>query len=563
MANVTIYMPDIGDDKPVEVIELLIAIGDEVAEESGLITIESDKATMDVPAPSAGTVVELKVAIGDMVKVGDEIAVLKSAEADQASNPPASPEEGQADVSSEDSTEAPAETAEAAEVETPVVDDKTNSRSSSEKITIQMPDIGDEKPVEVIELLVTVGDEISVETGLITIESDKATMDVPTPSAGTIVELKVAIGDQVNAGDEIAVIQQTGATQPSSPSTLPATNVETTAAEQDKSGGSNSAINIDPPAPPPEPAAAPTQPPQTTPVGSGRVYSSPAVRYIAREWGVDLREVAGTGRKGRILKSDMQAYVRDRLAEKAGGGALPATPQVDHAKFGSTRSKPLSKIRKVSAGNLHASWVNVPHVTQHYRADITALEAARKGHNLLADSKLTPLAYLLKASAVLLKEMEDFNSSLSADGGSLILKDYVHIGFACDTPNGLVVPVIQNVDQKSLSELAIEAGELAAKARDGKLMPKQMQGGCFTISSLGHIGSNNNGPDYFSPIVNAPQVAILGVSRSKTEPQWNGQEFEPRLMLPLSLSYDHRVIDGVAAAKFANRLGEQLADWKK
>lgn len=562
MANSTITMPDTGDDKPVEVIEILVSVGDDVAEESSVITIESDKATMDVPAPSAGSIVELKVAIGDQIKVGDEIAVINVTEANsEASNPPASPGEGSVEaeepVSATDSEN---------EVSIGQSKEADVAQEAGEPIAITMPDLGDDNPVEVIEIIVAVGDEVAEESSVITIESDKATMDVPTPTAGTIVELKVAIGDKVKSGDEIAVMQPKSAVSESQASDSPSSSAASPAEQSQTEPQPAKQIET-------KASAAESKSPQ--PAGkqadkqadnqsSGNIYSSPSVRRIAREWGIDLKNVSGSGRKGRILKGDMQEYVRQRLSEPAGssGAGLPPLPQVDHSKFGPTRSKSLSKIRKLSASNLHASWVNIPHVTQHYRADISDLETARKGHNLLADTKLTPLAYLLKACAVILGEMEDFNSSLNSDGSSLTLKDYIHIGFACDTPNGLVVPVIEDVDKKSLSEIATEAGQLAAKARDGKLMPKQMQGGCFTISSLGHIGGNNNGPDYFSPIVNAPQVAILGVSRSKTEPQWNGQEFEPRLMLPLSLSYDHRVIDGVAAGKFVHRLGEILANWE-
>lgn len=558
MANFTITMPDIGDDKPVEVIEILVSAGDKIDEEAGVITIESDKATMDVPAPSAGTLVELKVAIGDQIKVGDEIAVIDQAAAD--GEPADSAEPAAQSTPPSDETAAPSSA-------DPVPDEQQTTAppasASTVDITVTMPDIGDDNPVEVIDILVSIGDDLAEESGVITIESDKATMDVPTPSAGSVKALKVSTGDKVKAGDEIAILTQASTKASPQNATEPSANAEIETESPQAAAPENNPPAAEQPPAAKEPPVAPSTGQSNLSDSSRRIYSSPAVRYIAREWGIDLHDVSGSGRNGRILKADMQAYVRSRLAEKPNGGSLPATPQVDHTKFGATRNKPLGKIRKLSATNLHASWVNIPHVTQHYRADITALESARKGHNLLAETKLTPLAYLLKASAILLREMEDFNSSLSNDGASLILKDYVHIGFACDTPNGLVVPVIQDVDKKSLSELATEAGQLAAKARDGKLMPKQMQGGCFTISSLGHIGKGNSGPDYFSPIVNAPQVAILGVSRSKTEPQWNGSEFEPRLMLPLSLSYDHRVIDGVAAAKFTQRLGELLADWQQ
>ncbi len=431
---------------------------------------------------------------------------------------------------------------------------------------IKIPDIGDFDAVEVIEVLVAQGDSVSQEQALIVLESDKATMEVPSPAAGTLSSLTVKVGDKVSQGDVIGEIEAAEAEETAGAADT-AEAADASKAEpasgtaEDKRAAEQAA-----PAPAkdqPAAAAAPPPPPPQAPAKDGGAlpHASPSVRRFARELGVDLGQVDGSGPKGRITRPDVQAFVKQRLSgasAPAGGAALPQMPAVDFSKFGETETQPLARIRKLSAANLHRNWLVVPHVTQFESADITELEDFRKRESSSGGVKLTLLPFVLKAVAIALKQFPEFNSSLAPDGQSLILKKYCHLGFAADTPQGLVVPVIRDVWNKSVSELAVEAGELAATARDGKLSPAQMQGGCFSISSLGGIGGS-----HFTPIVNAPEVAILGVSRARMEAVWDGSAFQPRLLLPLSLSYDHRVIDGAAAARFAVFVASLLSDVRR
>ncbi|TBU87999.1 dihydrolipoyllysine-residue acetyltransferase [Phytopseudomonas dryadis] len=533
-----VKVPDIGSSAKASVIEVAVKPGDTIEADQSLITLESDKASMEIPSPAAGVVESVSVKVGDEVGTGDLILVLKGAAGAQpkqaASAPAAAP------------TAAPAEAAAPAAAEEP-------AGESSEEVRI--PDIGDDA-AGVIEVLVKVGDSVETEQSLIVLESAKASMEIPAPKAGVIESIAIKVGDQAKTGDLILVLKVQGkaAAKPAAAAQAPAA-----APEQAK------AANVQGSAPA---KAAPQAAPAAAPGRSGsKVHAGPAVRQLAREFGVELSAVAGTGPKGRILKEDVQLYVKAELqkaksapaaAGATGGAGIPPIPSVDFSKFGEVEEVAMTRLMQVGATNLHRSWLNVPHVTQFDSADITELEAFRVAQKAVAEKagvKLTVLPLLLKASAYLLKELPDFNSSLAPSGKAIIRKKYVHIGFAVDTPDGLLVPVIKNVDQKSLLQLAAEAAALAEKARTKKLSADDMQGACFTISSLGHIGGTG-----FTPIVNAPEVAILGVSKATMQPVWDGKAFQPKLMLPLSLSYDHRVINGAAAARFTKRLGEVLAD---
>lgn len=547
--------PDVGGDE-VEIIEVLVSQGDEVAVEDSLITVETDKATMDIPAPISGVVAELKVKVGDKIKEGDLIALFEAAApAEEAA--PAAP------AASEEPAPAPAEAEAEPETAAPATDVAAAPAATvSETIEVTVPDIGTDGEVDVIEVLVSVGDEIEAEAGLITLETDKATMDVPSPAAGVVESVAVKVGDKVGQG-ALVITLTTQVTAPAAATApAPAASTETNTVSE------------------PAPVEAPRKPPVPDhPLDKkekvdGLAYASPAVRRLANEFGVDLLQVTGTGRKQRILKEDVQEYVKYELsrpkataaagvAQGAGGLQVIAQPKVDFSKFGEVEEVALTRIQKISGPNLHRNWVTIPHVTQFDEADITEMEAFRKQENELQAKKkdgvkITPLVFIMKAAAKALREFPVFNSSLSEDGEHLIMKKYVHIGIAVDTPNGLVVPVIRDVDTKGIYELSEELVEISTKARDGKLKATDMQGGCFSISSLGGIGGTA-----FTPIVNAPEVAILGVSRSEMKPQWNGSEFVPRLMLPLSLSYDHRVIDGALAARFSVYLSAVLSDIRK
>ena len=516
-----VHVPDIGGDE-VEVTEIMVKVGDTVTAEQSLITVEGDKASMEVPAPFAGTVKEIKIATGDKVSTGSLIMVFATAAAEAApvaAAPAAAP--------------APA--------------------AAAGYKDVHVPDIGGDE-VEVTEVMVKVGDKVTAEQSLITVEGDKASMEVPAPFAGTVKEIKIATGDKVSTGSLIMVFEVEGA----APAAAPAS------AKQEASA--------------PAPAAAPA-PVAATPAPAAKgefaeneayVHATPVIRRLAREFGVNLAKVKGTGRKGRILKEDVQVYVKEAVkraeSPAAASGGLPGMlpwPKVDFSKFGEVEEVELGRIQKISGANLSRNWVMIPHVTHFDKADITELEAFRKQQNAEAekrklDVKYTPVAFLMKAAAAALEQMPRFNSSLSEDAQRLTLKKYINIGVAVDTPNGLVVPVFKDVNKKGITELSRELMAVSKKARDGKLTAAEMQGGCFTISSLGGLGTT-----HFAPIVNAPEVAILGVSKSAMEPVWNGKEFIPRLMLPLSLSFDHRVIDGADGARFITIINNMLSDIRR
>jgi pyruvate dehydrogenase E2 component (dihydrolipoamide acetyltransferase) len=535
-----VVVPDIGDFKEVEVIEVLVKPGDAVSKEQSLITLESDKATMEIPSPEAGVVKELKVKMGDKVSQGTPILVLDS-------------KEGAA------KKEAPKPEPKAAPAAAPAAKPAPAAKSASSNVeTVPVPDIGDFKEVEVIEVLVKPGDAVTKEQSLVTLESDKATMEIPSPSAGVVKLLKVKVGDKVSKGSPLLVLDAQESAGQAAVEAAPKLAASATPASP------VAAV----PAPAPRPV--PREPREET---TTKPHASPSVRKFARELGVDLAQVPGSGPKGRILHSDVQAFVKGALAGGAaraapvakGGGALPFNlppwPEVDFAKFGPVESKPLSRIQKLSGPYLHRNWISIPHITQFDEADISDLEAFRKAQTAETEKKgfkLTMLAFMIKACVTALKQFPQFNSSLDKSGDSITIKKYYHIGVAVDTPGGLVVPVVRDADRKGVFDVAHELAEISKLARDQKLKPGDMQGGTFSISSLGGIGGTA-----FTPIINAPEVAILGVSRGATRPVWNGKEFAPRLMLPLSLSYDHRVIDGATAARFSTFLVSVLSDIRK
>ncbi|EKY3231328.1 pyruvate dehydrogenase complex dihydrolipoyllysine-residue acetyltransferase [Cronobacter malonaticus] len=522
-----VNVPDIGGDE-VEVTEILVKVGDKVEAEQSLITVEGDKASMEVPAPFAGTVKEIKINTGDKVSTGSLIMVFEVAGAAPAA-------EAKPQVT-EQAASAPAAAAGAKEV--------------------NVPDIGGDE-VEVTEVLVKVGDKVTAEQSLITVEGDKASMEVPAPFAGTVKELKVNVGDKVSTGSLIMVFEVEGAAPAAAPAAKQEAAAPAPAAKADK------------------PAAAPAKAEGKSEFAENDAYvhATPLIRRLAREFGVNLAKVKGTGRKGRILREDVQAYVKDAVkraesapAAGATGGSLPGLlpwPKVDFSKFGEVEEVELGRIQKISGANLSRNWVMIPHVTHFDKTDITDLEAFRKQQNAEAekrklDVKITPVVFIMKAVAAALEQMPRFNSSLSEDGQRLTLKKYINIGVAVDTPNGLVVPVFKDVNKKGIIELSRELMTISKKARDGKLTAGEMQGGCFTISSIGGLGTT-----HFAPIVNAPEVAILGVSKSAMEPVWNGKEFVPRLMLPISLSFDHRVIDGADGARFITIINNTLSDIRR
>jgi len=556
MAAVEVKVPDIGDFDEVAVIEVLVKVGDTVKAEQSLITVESDKASMEIPSSTAGVVKEIKVEVGGKVKEGSVVLVLEAEGAGAAAAPAPAPAAAPAAA-------APAPAAAAA------------APAAAGPVEVKVPDIGDFKDVAVIELLVKPGDQIAADQSLITVESDKASMEIPSSAAGVLKELKVKVGDTVNIGDLIAILEGSAGASPS-PQPSP-----------QRGEGANA----------PAAAAAPVSSPSPAPAGEGRgegapapapheptvaptgklPHASPSVRKFARELGVPLEEVKGSGAKGRITQEDVQSFTKAVMsgqastkasaakAPAAGGGADGAAlglipwPKVDFTKFGTVERKDLSRIKKLSGANLHRNWVMIPHVTNNDEADITELEAFRVSTNKENEKsgvKVTMLAFVIKAVVAALKKFPDFNASL--DGDQLVYKQYFHIGFAADTPNGLVVPVLKDADKKGILQISQEMGELAKKARDGKLGSADMQGGCMSISSLGGIGGT-----HFTPIINAPEVAILGLSKGQMKPVWDGKQFVPRLTLPLSLSYDHRVIDGALAARFNAYLGQVLADYRR
>jgi pyruvate dehydrogenase E2 component (dihydrolipoamide acetyltransferase) len=546
---IEVKVPDIGDYKDIPVIEVLVKAGDTVEKEQSLVTLESDKATMDVPSPASGTVKEVKVKLGDTVSEGTLIVLLDGGGGAAAAAPKAAQPNGAA---------APASAAAPAPAPAPAA-------AGGGVQEIKVPDIGDYKDVPVIEIGVKVGDRVEKEQSLVTLESDKATMDVPSPAAGVVKEIKVKVGDTVSEGAVIVLLEGEGG---AAAAPAPAPAAAKPAAEKPSDA-------------PAAPTPAPSQPSALAqapviPAGEGGAYrashASPSVRKFARELGVDVSRVQGSGPKGRITQADVSSFVKGVMtgqraapaaaaAPAAGGGELNLLPwpKIDFTKFGPIESQPLSRIKKISGANLHRNWVMIPHVTNNDEADITELEALRVQLNKEHEKsgvKFTMLAFVIKAVVAALKKFPTFNASL--DGDNLVFKQYYHVGFAADTPNGLVVPVIRDADKKGLVDIAKEMTELSKLARDGKLKPDQMQGGCFSISSLGGIGGTT-----FTPIINAPEVAILGLSRGQMKPVWDGKQFVPRLTLPLSLSYDHRVIDGAAAARFNAYLGAILADFRR
>jgi pyruvate dehydrogenase E2 component (dihydrolipoamide acetyltransferase) len=555
MALVEVQVPDIGDFDEVTVIELMVKVGDSVKAEQSLITVESDKASMEIPCSTEGVVKELRVKIGDKVKQGSIVLVVEAA-GTAASPAPAAAAVPAAAAPVAVSAAAPAPAAAPAAVG---------------KIEVKVPDIGDFKDVAVIEMLVKVGDTVKVEQSLMTVESDKASMEIPSSHAGVVKELKVKLGDTVNIGDVIVIVEGVGAAAVASAVTSSDTSASAAVTAPVAAPVATSA----PTAAPAPMVAAAAHNPTIAPTGA-LPHASPSVRKFARELGVPLGEVKGSGHKGRITEDDIKGFTKSVMSgavqtlvaaasakasgsnDGAGLGLIP-WPKVDFAKFGAVERQDMSRIKKISGTNLHRNWVMIPHVTNHDDADITELEAFRvqmNKENEKSGLKITMLAFLIKASVAALKKFPTFNSSL--DGDQLVLKQYFHIGFAADTPNGLVVPVIKDADKKGVLQISKEMGELAGKAREGKLGPADMQGACFTISSLGGIGGR-----YFTPIINAPEVAILGVCKSTTEPVWDGEKFVPRLMLPLSLSWDHRVIDGASAARFNAYLGQILGDFRR
>ena len=559
MALLEINVPDIGDFDEVTVIELMVKPGDTVKAEQSLITVESDKASMEIPSSAAGVVKELKVALGDKVKQGSLVLVLEAAGG--AAAPAAEPKPAQAAAAP---AQAATNTVAAAPAAAPA--------AASGPVEVRVPDIGDFKDVAVIELLVKVGDTVKPEQSLITVESDKASMEIPSSAAGVVKEIRVKLGDKMNIGDVVLVLEGStaAAAAPAASAPAPAAAAAPAAAP--------AAVAAVASAPAAAAANVPAHNPTVAPTGQ-LPHASPSVRKFARELGVPLDEVKGSGLKGRITESDIQGFTKSVMAGTAqtkaqaakapaasGGGdgaglGLIPWPKVDFTKFGPVERKEMSRIKKISGANLLRNAIMIPAVTNHDDADITDLEAFRVQTNAenakaKSDVKVTMLAFLIKACVAALKKYPEFNSSL--DGDALIYKQYFHIGFAADTPNGLMVPVIKDADKKGIFQISTEMGELAKKARDGKLSPAEMSGACFTISSLGGIGGR-----YFTPIINAPEVAILGVCKSTMEPVWDGKAFQPRLMLPLSLTWDHRVIDGAAAARFNVYLGQILGDFRR
>ena len=567
----TVVVPDLGGAETVEVIELGLSPGDSVEVEDSLLVLESDKATMDIPSPATGVLTQYLVAEGATVKVGDAIAeidvageaaatdVADAEEVEQVSHQPAA--DSEPDSASESDSE-------------PEAKPQPSAAQSSAEQMIKVPDIGSDDKVDVIEVCVAVGDEVNEGDTLVVLESDKATMDVPSTHSGKVLKIVVAEGDKLGTGDDVALfeviadvaaVQEPAVKQPA-PAPVAATPVSSETGPQKAAAAVSAASQPgavqSAPGQPAQPATSPAEPRQNN--AASDIYAGPAVRLIARELGVELSQVPGSGPRGRILKDDVSNFVKQVMQNKdtptavAGGSGIPAIPAIDFSQFGDIEELALSKIQKLTAANMQRNWLNVPHVTQFDDADITELEAFRKGLKAEGEKRgvrVTPVAFLIKAIGAALQANPEFNRSLSVDGGHFIQKHYCHVGMAVDTPRGLVVPVIRDVNEKGIWDISAEISLLAGKARDGKLTPAEMQGGCFTLSSLGAIGGNG-----FTPIVNAPEVGILGVSKSQIKPVWNGSEFAPRLLLPMALSYDHRAINGGDAGRFMTYLVQLLSD---
>ncbi|MBS63316.1 dihydrolipoyllysine-residue acetyltransferase [Salinisphaera sp.] len=596
MAAQEIKVPDIGDFDSVEVIEVLVSKGDTIEQEQPIITLESDKATLEVPSTIAGKITEMKVSEGDTVSEGDVIALVEAAEDDDDSDDEGeddASDQGESDESDaeEDDSEADDDDSEDADEDDEddgEEDDGDDEDAGGQTIEVKVPDIGDFDSVEVIEVLVSEGDEVEEEQPLITLESDKATLEVPSSAAGKITELKVSEGDTVSEGDVIALLQ--GAGGKSGGDKKKSSKQDKASSKQsgdddrakkdkksDKKDDKADKKKAEDKSSKKEPASNKQMPKDSGDSSKldkvdeerfGKAHASPSVRKYARELGADLGRVEGSGRKGRITFEDVQSYVKQALSQSqsgasaaapaGGGGGVPAQPDIDFSQFGEVEITELSRIRKISAKAVHKNWLLIPHVTQFDNADITDLEEFRQANKEKAKAegvKLTPLAFLLKASAAALKAFPDLNSSLTADGESLVHKKYVNIAVAVDTPNGLLMPVIKDVDKKGIYDIARDLDDVSGRAREGKIKGDDMKGACFSISSLGGVGGTA-----FTPIVNSPEVGILGVSKHSWQPVWNGSEFVPRLILPLSFSYDHRVIDGAKAARITGFISEKLSD---
>ena len=544
MAIEIVTIPDLGGAESVEVIELCTAVGDAVEQEESLVVLESDKASMDVPSPVDGSVVKYLVSEGDTVKVGDAIAEIETANAETPAEEPSSqqeePEVAPAPIEEPAVEEAP--------VEAPVA---SQEATTSEQIAL-VPDIGSDDKVELIEVSVAVGDQVEEGETLVVLESDKATMDVPSTLSGTVKQIIAKEGDKLGTGDQVALIEVTSGV---------ASTAEAEVQAEPAPAPTTAPAPAETPVPPKQPAAVPAVNPAPVANDSAEIYAGPAVRMLSRELGVDLSQVSGTGPKGRIQKDDVNNFVKSALQSgttSTGGAGIPQVPTIDFSQFGDIETVKLSKIQKVTADNMQRNWLNVPHVTQFDDADITDLETFRK--SLIPEGekrgiKVTPVAFLIKAAAAALAANPEFNRSLAGDGENYVQKHYINIGMAVDTPRGLVVPVIKDADKKGIWEISADVITMATLAREGKLKPSDMQGGCFTISSLGAMGGNG-----FTPIVNSPEVGILGVSKSQMKPIWDGSDFQPRLMLPLGLSYDHRVINGGDAGRFMTYLVKILSD---
>ena len=574
MSKTQIHVPDVGSSDPVDVIEISVKVGDTISAEDTIIVLESDKATVEVPAPQGGKVAAISVKVGDRVKEGDAIMELEGEEANGSDDAVAADDEGDTakgngagaqgqSKPSKQSTKSSTDSSDKAE--------KPEEPRGSRTETVKVPDLGDIDAAEIIEVNVAVGDELDEEQVIVVVESDKASLEIPSPNAGKVESVSVSVGDKVGTGDALITLAVAGGSTSAEESERePEREKEADAENANKEEtGTGKESDTGAQGKPAQKSGSPSSSRgETSDSGaspSTPVHAGPAVRKLARETGVDLSQVRATGPKDRILKDDVHAYVKQRLkgqpAGGAGGGLAVELPEIDFSQFGDIERVELNKLRKVSAQNLTRSWLTIPHVTQHDNADITDLEAFRKSQNKRLERegvKLTMLAFLVTACARALKEYPRFNSSLENSGEALIEKGYINIGIAVDTPNGLVVPVIKDADKKGLKEIALEMGELAEKARNRKLTPADMKGGTFSISSLGGIGGTA-----FTPIVNWPEVAILGVSRSDMQPVWDGNQFQPRLILPLSLSYDHRVIDGAAAARFTTYLSQLLTDMRQ
>jgi len=551
---INVKVPDIGDAEGADIIEILVAVGDKIEKETPLIVLETDKATMEVPSSDSGIVKSISVAVGEQVSNGDIILELESQpDSDTVSAPPVETAETQSQNTQQETLKADA----------PPIAAESPKETGEEIADLLVPDIGDASDVDVIEVLINVDDEIDKEQGLIVLETDKATMEVPSLTAGKVAEVLVKVGDKVSQGDVIGRLSVSGNSDSEMPAKGSAQMPDPQVSEKVIAPAS---VNQQDREKDKRHSPVPDHPHMKKKKSQGVIHASPSVRRFARELGADLSKVKGTGNKGRIVKDDVQNFIKFELSRPkatatTGAVATSELPVIDHAKWGGVETQPLTRIQKISSVNLHRNWVSIPHVTQHEDADITELDAFRKSMKeeaMKSGTRLTPLAFIMKGLVHSLKHFPKFNASLDNDGENLILKHYYHIGVAVETPDGLTVPVIRDVDQKGIYQIADELGEMSAKAREKKLGANDMQGSSFTISSLGGIGGTA-----FSPIVKWPDVAILGLSRNKMQPVWNGKDFEPRLMLPMSLSYDHRVIDGADAARFVVHLAATLKDIRR